>query len=340
MASVEAVVGAAVERSGAEVEREVYGTADPGEIAAAIDRLCIDEVGAAVVGGRFHESSIGSVTGVDLADGRAVVVKGYRSTWAGPYLPAVRRIQAVLAVAGFPCPEPLAGPVPVLAGLAVVDGLLPDPGSRAATASTMGASARGLAEQIARCRAVDRAGLDPHPLDPELGDLYPVPHHPRFDFASTTDGAQWIDDLTRAARAVTDDPSGELVIAHGDWTARNVRFDEHRVLAAYDWDSLVVAAEPLAVGRAAATWSFLDGAEPAPTVEEVAAYTAHYEVARGRSFTVDERRTVGASVLGVLAYAARCEHALDPAHPDRGRARSRLHADADAFLRLTRTSTG
>lgn len=334
MTSVGAVIAAAGERAGTDVERAVYGTDDPGELAAAIERFCAEAVGAASVGGRFHESSIGCVTGVELADGRAVVVKAYRSTWSGPYLPAARRTQAALAAGGFPCPEPLAGPAPVLAGLAVVDTLLVDPGPRPATPASLAASARGLAEQIARCRLLDRTGLEAHPLEAAPGELYPVPHHPRFDFVATAGGAGWIDDLTRAARAITDDPPGELVIAHGDWTARNVRFDEHRVLAAYDWDSLVVVAEPLAVGRAAATWSFLDGSERAPSVDEVAAYLAHHERARGRDLSAAERRAVGAAALGCLAYTARCEHALDPAHPDRGRARSRLHEDGDALLGL------
>ena len=48
-----------------------------------------------------------------------------------------------------------------------------------------------------------------------------MPHSPSFDFEATAAGAQWIDDLARAALPCAD--FGDRVVAHTDWSARNVR---------------------------------------------------------------------------------------------------------------------
>jgi hypothetical protein len=109
------------------------------------------------------------------------------------------------------------------------------------------------------------------------------------------------------------------------------------VVVAYDWDSLAAVPETVAVGQAAMTWSSLEADEPAlaPSAGEVAGYVKAYQAARGRTFTAPEWDAIGASALWVLAYAARCEHALRSAGSGPERARSRLRADRDALLRLS-----
>ena len=46
------------------VELAVFGTDDAASIARAIDAFCVRNLGAPVAHGLFHQSSIGSVTGV------------------------------------------------------------------------------------------------------------------------------------------------------------------------------------------------------------------------------------------------------------------------------------
>jgi len=53
--------------------------------------------------------------------------------------------------------------------------------------------------------------------------------------------------------------------------------DETGLLAVYDWDSLSNAAEVVAVGQAAATWSAVDGSKTAPGANEIATYVARLE---------------------------------------------------------------
>jgi len=153
--------------------------------------------------------------------------------------------------------------------------------------------------------------------------LYPAPHSPLFDFAATAEGAQWIDDIATAARErmVAD----TWVIAHGDWSARNVRLDSEGLACVYDWESLQLVPEATAVGIAAATWRAVgtpnEPLAPAPT--EIRQYVDQYEVHRGRPFPPTARRGAHAAAVYALAYTARCEHAVSPGTTT-GRASGRL----------------
>jgi hypothetical protein len=71
----------------------------------------------------------------------------------------------------------------------------------------------------------------------------------RFDFDATSVGAEWIDELAREARPGLD--LGPVVVGHTDWRAENMRFEDDRVTAVYDWESLRLAPEPVFVGAAA-----------------------------------------------------------------------------------------
>jgi hypothetical protein len=48
----------------------------------------------------------------------------------------------------------------------------------------------------------------------------------------------------------------------------------------------------------------------APSADELLAFVADYEAARGRAFTPAELRAVKAGAVSALAYTSRCEHAL------------------------------
>jgi hypothetical protein len=318
------------------VETSVFGTSEPGQIAELIEDFCRTVMSRPIHDCSFYGSSVGCVAGVELSDGQMIVIKAYQPRWTAEFLTAVTRAQRHLCDRGFPCARPVSGPHPLGEGFALVEQLLPDPGNQRLGSGEMRASARGLAEVVALCGDVEPRGLTPHPLDRSTDELYPVPHHPAFDFHATSEGAGWIDNLARhavARRDVADSPS---VIAHSDWSARNVRLRTHGVVAAYDWDSLAFMAETSAVGQAAATWSSRDADAPAlaPGVEEVAAYVKAYEEGRGRPFTDAEVDRIGAAALWVLAYTARCEHALGPYETGPRAARARLRVEGDALLHL------
>jgi hypothetical protein len=319
------------------VEESVFGTRDPSAIESLLEGFCRARLGSGLARGLFYGSSVGCVAGVELRDTRRVVVKAYQRRWGAPFLAAVCRVQHHLAAGGFPCPDALVGAEPLGPALANVERLLADPGPAVLQPSSdLAVSAAGLASQVALCRDLSEPALEQHPLNSaEVIGLYPEPHSPFFDFSVAPDDAAWIDNLAVRAKAERDAGAWPRTIAHTDWSARNVRIRHGRLLAAYDWDSLAVVAEPVAVGQAAATWRSLgeSGDPVAPDPEETMSYVSAYETAAGYRLTAAQRKAARAAALWVLCYAARCEHSIE-AITGRTieRARARLASDGLRYL--------
>lgn len=306
-------------RAGLEAtERSVFGTTDPVRITEIIEGFCRTNLGDAPQGARFYASSVGCVIGLGLESGRDIVMKAYQPRWRRSFLEAMQHAQRRAASGGLPCPMPLRAPAPLVDGgdtLAVVESWLPDPGMRALdSAAALGVSAAGLAQQISSCRTLEDAdALLDHPLRTSPAGLYAEPHSPHFDFERSSAGAEWIDDVAKRAKDVRDRDVKRLVVSHTDWSARNVRYDETRLRAVYDWDSVALVDESTAVGQAAVTWRVT--AEPGgtefPAAGEVLRYIGAYEDAAGRRFSAGERRAAKAAAVYLLAYTSRCEHALE-----------------------------
>jgi hypothetical protein len=190
-----------------------------------------------------------------------------------------------------------------------------------------------LAELVDLCRSL--GGLEELAWTADPGDgLWGTPHDERFDFDATSAGAEWIDDLAREARPRMD--SGPVVVGHTDWRAENMRFEDGRVSAVYDWESLRRLPEPVLVGGAAHYFPSdfrVQGRRQIPTLVEALAFVADYEEARGPAFTTDERRAVRAALVDAMAYTARCEHS-DAARVEapEGSARAFLRAHGAELL--------
>jgi hypothetical protein len=296
----------------AHVELAVFGSDEPRAIAETIDDFCRRELGGGVRRALFHQSSIGAVCGVELGDGRRVVIKGHQPERAVEWLREVVRVQMHLASRGLYATTVVAGPVPLGRGHAIVeafaDGGAPCDAHQPAIRRAL---ARAQHDIVAACRPLAAGSTLLSVLQSE--NLWPTPHSKLFDFAATAAGAEWIDDVARAARAAMT-AAGEIVIGHGDWRAEHVRFDGERPVVAFDWDSLCKEREPALVGFNAhafcADWTRAETIAPAPTLDEARAFVADYEAARGRAFSVDERRLCGAAFAYSCAYTARCSWAL------------------------------
>jgi hypothetical protein len=302
------------------VDPAIFGTADPDAIAGEVDAFCVRVLGVSVRRYRFFAASVGSVHGVALSDGRDVVVKAHQPPVSPAFLGAVCRIQHALSLEGFPAPAVVAGPHRLGRGHATVEAWLEgrrhdghDPAYRRAMAGT-------LVELVERCRpfvtGFRHRGTSLHLL--RRGALWPRPHSPLFDFGATGRGAAWIDAIAGRALGQLEEVkrAGDIVLAHGDWRAGNLRFDgrRRRISAVYDWDSLGRGREPIHVGAIShafcADW---EREEPkAPSLDEIRGFLADYEEARGRPFGIRERRALAASLTYATAYTARCGHAIDP----------------------------
>jgi hypothetical protein len=326
------------------IDDDILGANEPGLIAKIFEAFCARELGAPAVAGLFYNASAGCVLGVQLDSGGAVVIKAYQNRWRKPFLDAVQDAQQRLMQGGMPCPRPLRAAAkirPPRSNLAVVETRVPDPGMRpGGSAAARRVSATGLAQQISLCSTVlDVDRFTDHPLRSDGDGLYGTPHSPLFDFERTGAGAEWIDDLARQARELRDQDTSPLVVAHTDWSARNVRFDEERLLAVYDWDSLALVREGTALGQAAMTWSVTadPGGTEFPDMDSVLDYMADYEQARDRSFGPGQHQAARGAAVYVLAYTARCEHSLavqGVARADQDAARRRLAEVGTTLLNI------
>lgn len=300
------------------VDRAVFGTTDPPEIAALLEHFCEAELGARVAGARFYRVSAGCVAGLDLDDGRAVVLKAQQGGRREEYLAACVEYRTMLAGEGFPCPRPIGGPRRVgpawiLAEELTEAGTPGDAHAPPIRRAITGALAR-LERLSERFPAPERFGRAWYTGLPE-GRVFPRPHSPAFDFDSTRDGAEWIERLAAEARARRGAASGDRAVGHFDFRVEHLRFDGARVVASYDWDSLHNELVPVWIGSLAphftADWQREDVVR-APTLDEMRAFVADFEASRARPFSADERRTLAAAAVYGMAYTARCNHASNP----------------------------
>ncbi len=321
----------------------IFGTEDFDAARARLSVWAGEHLGAEIAAVEQWHLSVGAVAIVTLTDGRQAALKAFQPRWTSHFLAAVVAVQRHLADHGIPCAKPIAGPAVLRSsgGVVCAEEVLRDPGQpphRLGEAELV-ASAEGLARLVdaaAELLPDQVAALRDHPLRTSVTALYPEPHNPLFDFEATAAGAEWIDDLARGALAARAGDATQPVVAHTDWSARNVRVWPDGVRAIYDADSLALVPESTAVGIAAATWSAFGeaGEEIAPSPGEAAQWVTAYEQA-GRSLSPVQRHAAGGSVLYSLTYTARCEHALEVGHPDAGRprrARDRLDRDGDRYL--------
>jgi hypothetical protein len=314
-----------------------FGPIDSEEVASWYERVCVTALRSPPLRGLFFGASAGCVAGIELADGREVVIKAYQSRWRLDALQAVSAAQQRLSSAGFTCPVPVLPPLQFEDVAATIDLFLHDPGMRLLNMDEMSDSAGSLAQAISILRDEDaRPWINTHAMDRPNGSLYPIPHNPLFDFTLKSEEAAWIDDLATAALDAQDQDDTPPQMLHGDWSARNIRIVDHRLVASYDWDSLGAFRESKGVGIAAATWRSNGERDdpPAPDSEEIKAYLEAYVKAAGGSRGRKWRIAAMGSALYTLAYTARCEHSLETQDPrfQARRARDTLAADRDGFI--------
>jgi hypothetical protein len=316
-------IDASIGVRGSGLEEVLFGTAEPDAVAAILEEFLAAHL-APVASTRHYSASVGTVAIVELADGTHAVLKVHRWNTSLARLIAVQYVQVHARERGIPAPRPLLEPTPLLGGVATVEEFLPgeirsgrDVDVRAKLASEL----HRIVDATRPSVGVVDVGL----AEPVLhtGDaLWGEPHDVRFDFDASSAGAEWIDELARAARnrlAGADEP---LVIGHCDWRVEHVGFDGDRVAAIYDWDSLALVSEPVLVGKAAAqfsiNWRLHDVGRDVefPTIDDMHAFVRDYEMARGARFTESQRELLDAANLALMCYGARCQHSLlvsDPA---------------------------
>ena len=270
-----------------------------------LDRWCRLHLGARVEEEVFRVGHLSTVIGVRLSSGRSVVVKIRGPT---PRLAACAAVQRVLHLRGFPCPEPLVDNEAFGELVASAEVMVPGGEPFPASGRSPIPFAAALADLVRLAPSPNEVGpLEPAPPwtapDHEAAELWPWPDDCDVDL-NAVGGPGWIDEAGRAARDRLRLSAGELVVGHGDWYTANLGWAGDRLLAAYDWDSVIVGREPVVAGLAAAVFPATGGGTEA-TVEETEAFLAAYSSTRARAFSSDETELAWAAGLWNRSFDAK-----------------------------------
>jgi hypothetical protein len=299
----------------------------PAVDAASVASWCTEHLGSAPAAERFRSGHLSEVIGLQLADGREVVVK---IRPASPRIAACVEVQRRMFESGYPCPEPLGGPAPLDFGVGTAESYAPGGAVLPPSQHTSQLSAEAFARLIRLApRPADVSSLDPPPSwaswnHGEPG-LWPRPEGAEVDL-DEVDGPEWIDRVGDRARERLRAGVGDIVIGHCDWLADNVRWKGDELLVVHDWDSAVAESEAVLVGFAAALYSTVSP-DVLATVDETDRFLRAYWGARGRVFSVDEIQRAWAAGVWTRAYDAKYQHVVG--HP----IASLTEADARARLR-------
>jgi hypothetical protein len=197
----------------------------------------------------FRTGYLSRVIGLELTDGRRVVVK------ARPFAPRLfgcAEVQRLLFERGYPCPELFVGHTEV-EGLAwsaevLVPGGAPLPRGTAALRLYSELLARLIGLAPAPSEVASLVGWD-HAGD----ELWPLPDDLRADLNDIS-GAGWLDDPAGEVRRELQSLSLERVLGHGDWYSLNIDWRDEKPVAVHDWDSVIGQPEAAIVGTAAAVF--------------------------------------------------------------------------------------
>jgi hypothetical protein len=277
---------------------------------------CRQLLGAEPAAVLFEAGYLSKVVGLELTDGRQVVVK---------VRPPAERLHACVEAqrrlwrAGYPCPQPLIGPTP-LGDLAATAEMLVSGGEQLApTLDSPELFAGALTELVRLAPAVDDLPtLAPPPAwaawDHEQLGIWPEPDD-RPDNLNQHPGPAWIDELGLRVRHRLARSRLPPVVGHVDWESQNMRWSGRRLHVVHDWDSIAARPEATVAGLASAVFPESGAPDSAATIEESAAFLAAYADARGRPWGDEEREVAWAAGLWVRAFNAKKASLTEPDRP-------------------------
>jgi hypothetical protein len=322
-----------------DTERAVHGTESVAELQAFLSAYASDRLGSPIVKVRFRAGRIDAVWGVELDDGRVVVIKGHRPPADIDAIAAARDAQRLLSAANFPCPAPLSGPDEidgrVLTAEVLLAGEVPD-GRNPVNRRLLAA---GLARHIDLLRGrpdlLMRVGQGPSWCHYQDGP-WPTPHDPIVDFRVTPANYAWLDAYAqRAADQILAYRDTEVVVGHADWYAGNAAVSEGALVGTFDWE-LVADAESVIAGFTAACYAASStSGDGLSAPEEVAEFLQDYDAARGVSLSGREQRSACAAAAWIVAFNARWELAMSNGHGDEGANLSLARERGEDYLDLS-----
>lgn len=227
----------------------------------------------------FETGYLSQVLGLELEDGRHVVVK--LRPWADRLI-ACLQVHEALFRAGYPCPEPLTA-LDRLDGWAVSAEVLVEPQEQLEPGED---SPELFADALQRLVAQA-------PLPPTAPSLMPAPPwaDPMGDRAGLWPPADdrpidlnvgpvsWIDRAAANVREFLVGTPGDGVVGHLDWYSANLGWRDRELVAVFDWDSVGIHSEPVIAGLAGAVWPGIGPGEAA-TVQQTERFLERYAQTR------------------------------------------------------------
>ena len=274
---------------------------DPGELAS----WCEAHLASAPQRWLFEAGHLSAVIGVQLNDGRDVVVKVRPSS---PRLAACIEVQRRLHASGYPCPEPLAGPAALGNLTASAEVLVPGGTQLTAGADRPVRFAEALTALVATAPPPDAVGsLDPPPpwAWPDFDALWPAPDDLAADL-NAHPGPVWLDALAGEVRGVLlSQTSSAKVVGHVDFESQNVRWAAGALHVVHDWDSVAALPEAAIAGLASATFTATGEPFTDAGIEESQQFLDTYRARRGLPWSPADVACAWAAGLWVRAYNAK-----------------------------------
>jgi hypothetical protein len=322
-----------------DTERAVLGDMPAVQVLNFFSSYTRARLGQPIHSVRFRAGRIDAVWGVELADGRGVVIKAHRRPVDLQAVAAATEAKSLLVAAGYPCPQPYSGPDEVDGHVLVAEALL----SRGAAPDGRDPDMRrlladGLARHVDILRQDDtlpaRAGIGPAWCQYQHGP-WPTPHDPIVDFTTCPPGYEWLDAFAeRASEQVLTYRGDDVVAGHADWYAGNCAVEDGRLVGTFDWE-LVADTEAVIAGFTASCFaSSSSSGGGLSTPEEVLTVLQDYEVARGARFDRAEQRAAAAAAAWIVAFNARWETAMRPGSDD-GATTALLRGRGEDYLALS-----
>lgn len=269
-----------------------------------ITRWCRSALGSAIAEIEFESGNLSRVVGATLLDRRKIVIK--IRPWQDRLVGCVA-VQRHLALAGYPCPMPVAD-LENVDGWAVHAESLVLGGQQRSPALGAGAYATLLRQLVATAPEIERVPtLLPSPpwtaWDHPADTIWPARDDRDIDL-NLFDGPAWVDDAAKRVREALVAYHAPLRVGHGDWESQNIRWDGDSALVVHDWDSVIAQPEAAIVGLAAAVWAAQGGPGEAASVSQTEDFIEAYAHA-GTDWSAQDRAVAWSAGLWVRLFNAK-----------------------------------
>jgi hypothetical protein len=192
------------------------------EPAHVVDELCARELGAGVARELFCHVGSAVVYGLELSDGRRVVVKAHPPGREPRLLHEIIAVQNHLASRGLYAPTVVGGPLALGPRLCTVEALLEGERRDASDPLAQRLVAEALVRVVAACQPLAASSAS----------------SASSSSASSASSALAVSSALPLALAPAGMLSDTPSLVHGDWTVTNARFCGSALVVAYGWGNL------------------------------------------------------------------------------------------------------